>query len=234
VKIAPFLVALTVGAAAALAPTAAAAPAKKASASIDWSKRVATTPEGGFVMGNPAAKVKLVEYGSLTCGHCANFSTAAKAPLAARVRTGKVSFEFRNYVLNGRDIAASMVARCGGTARFFPLTEAFFATQAQWIDKIGAVPPAQQQQIQALPEGQRLVRIAAIGGLTQAAAQAGLTPARTNACLSDPAALRRLIQMAEAAEAKGVNGTPTFFINGVQAPANDWRGIEALIIKAGG
>jgi 2-hydroxychromene-2-carboxylate isomerase len=70
--------------------------------------------------------------------------------------------------------------------------------------------------------------------LTQAAAQAGLPPARTNACLSDAAALKRLIAMAEAAEARGVEGTPTFFINGVAAPVNDWPGIEALIIKAGG
>jgi 2-hydroxychromene-2-carboxylate isomerase len=126
------------------------------------------------------------------------------------------------------------VARCGGTARFFPLTEQLYATQAQWTGKISGLPAAQQQQLQALPDGQRLVRVAQLGGVTQLAAQAGVPAARTNACLADPAALRRLIQMAEAADARGVHGTPTFFINGVQAPAVDWPTIEALIVKAGG
>ena len=128
---------LALTAAAALAPQADAAPARKAAApaAVDWSKRVAATPEGGFVMGNPAAKVKVVEYGSLTCPHCAAFSNSAKAGLAARVRTGKVSFEFRNYVLNGIDVAATLVARCGGTARFFPalsVTEST-TTGSQWM-----------------------------------------------------------------------------------------------------
>jgi protein-disulfide isomerase len=234
VKAAALLLAWAVGVAALVAPHAAAAPAKKASASADWSKRVAATPEGGFLMGNPAARVKLVEYGSMTCPTCAHFSNTAKAGLAAQVRTGKVSFEFRNFVLNGVDVAASLVARCGGTGRFFPLTEQFYATQSQWTDKIRGLPVPQQQQLQALPDGQRLVRVAQLGGLTQMAAQAGLPAARTNACLADPAALRRLVQMAEAAEARGVHGTPTFFINGVQAPAVDWPAIEALIVKAGG
>jgi protein-disulfide isomerase len=235
VRTAALAVALAVGAAGAgAAPPAAAAPAKKASAPIDWSKRVAQTPEGGFLMGNPAARVKLVEYGSMTCPTCARFSNTARAALTARVRTGKVSFEFRNLVLNGADVAASLVARCGGTARFFPLTETFFATQPQWTGRISGLPAAQVQQLGALPEGQRLVRVAQLGGLTQLAAQAGLPAARTNACLADPAALRRLIQMAEAAEARGAHGTPTFFINGVEAPATDWPGIQALVIRAGG
>jgi protein-disulfide isomerase len=233
VRLAALLAALALGGAA-VAPNAAAAPAKKASAPIDWSKRVAQTPEGGFLMGNPAARVKLVEYGSMTCPTCARFSNTARAALAARVRTGRVSFEFRNLVLNGVDIAASLVARCGGTARFFPLTESFYATQPQWTGRISGLPAAQQQQLQALPDGQRLVRTAQLSGLTQLAAQAGLPAARTNACLADPAGLKRLIQMAEAAEARGAHGTPTFFINGVQAPATDWAGIQTLIVRAGG
>lgn len=232
-KRAGLFAAAALGAAAVLAPHAGAAPAGKP-ASVDWSKRVAQTPEGGFVMGNPAAKVKLVEYGSLTCPTCAKFTNTAKTALAARVRTGKVSYEFRNLVLNGIDVAATLVARCGGTARFFPLAEQFYATQPQWVAKISNLPAAQQQQLAALPDGQRLVRLAQAGGLTQMAAQAGVAPARTNACLADPAALKRVVQMAEAAEARGVHGTPTFFINGAQVPGHDWTAVEALITRAGG
>ncbi|HEY7810564.1 MAG TPA: thioredoxin domain-containing protein [Allosphingosinicella sp.] len=228
---------LALTAAAALAPQADAAPARKAAApaAVDWSKRVAATPEGGFVMGNPAAKVKVVEYGSLTCPHCAAFSNSAKAGLAARVRTGKVSFEFRNYVLNGIDVAATLVARCGGTARFFPLAEKFYATQEDWVGKIRALPAAQQAQLKAMGEGPRLVRLAQLGGMTQLAAQLGLPAARANACLADPAALKRVVAMAEAAHAAGVEGTPTFFINGRNVGTHDnWAALDALIRQAGG
>ena len=228
-----FLLAAALGGAALVAPHAGAAPVRKAAA-VDWSKRVALTPEGGFLMGNPAAKVKLVEYGSLTCPTCARFTNTAKAALAARVRTGKVNYEFRNLVLNGIDVTATLVARCGGTTRFFPLTEQFYATQPVWVGKITGLPAAQQQQLAALADGQRLVRLAQVGGLTQMAAQGGLTPARTNACLADPAALKRVVQMAEAAEARGVHGTPTFFINGVAAAGLDGPSIDAAITKAGG
>ncbi len=56
-----------------VAPVAAAGPPAKAQAAHDWSRTVAMTPEGGFRMGNPAAKVKLIEYGSLACPHCRHF-----------------------------------------------------------------------------------------------------------------------------------------------------------------
>jgi protein-disulfide isomerase len=178
--------------------------------------------------------VKVVEYGSLTCSHCAAFSNTAKAALTARVRTGKVSFEFRNYILNGIDVAATLVARCGGTSRFFPIAEKFYATQPVWMGKISSLPAAQQEQLKAMPDAQRLVRIADLGGLTQAAAASGLPAARTKACLSDPAALQRLVGMAEAAEARGVHGTPTFFINGTSVGTLNWAGLEPLIVRAGG
>ncbi len=216
--------------AAAAAPARAAAPAK----AVDWSSRVVATPEGGFRMGNPDAPVKVVEYGSLTCSHCAAFSQAAKAPLRAKVRTGKVSFEFRNFILNGIDVTATLLARCNGATSFFPLAEAMFATQPQWVGKISGLPEAQKNQLRSLTEGQRLGRLADIGGLTQMAAQAGVTPQRGKACLADSAALERLGRMAEAADAAGVHGTPTFFINGRNVGVQDWPGLEALIRQAGG
>ena len=71
-------------------------------------------------MGNPKAKVKLVEYGSLTCPHCRHFAETGMVPLKAYVKSGKVSFEYRNYILNGIDVAATLVARCGGAAALLP------------------------------------------------------------------------------------------------------------------
>ena len=79
--------------------------AAKAAPARDWSKTVAVTPDGGFRMGNPAAKVKLVEYGSLACPHCRHFEETGYKPLVQNyVRPGQVSYEFRNYLLNTPDI----------------------------------------------------------------------------------------------------------------------------------
>src|SRR5205085_7269252 len=72
---------------------AAAVPQKRAAA--DWTKTVIATPEGGFRMGNPRAKVRLVEYGSLTCPHCRHFAATATGPLKAYVKSGRLSFDYR-------------------------------------------------------------------------------------------------------------------------------------------
>ena len=109
----------------------------------DWSTIVSQTPEGGFLMGNPNAKVKLVEYGSLTCPHCAEFEEkGGKALVDNYVKKGLVSFEFRNFVRDPYDITAALIARCGGPASFFGLTRAFYADQKDWIGKIQAADPA--------------------------------------------------------------------------------------------
>jgi protein-disulfide isomerase len=215
-----------------------AAPARKAPAARpaarDWTRTVVLTPEGGYRMGNPAAPVKLVEYGSLTCPHCAHFNATAKTALEARVRTGKVSFEFRNFVLNGIDVTATLLSRCATPANYFRLTESLYAAQPQWVGKISGLPQAEKDKLKALPETDRLSRIADIGGLTQLAAAAGVTPQKGKACLADPAALARLEKMAEAGAAQGVEGTPTFFINGKKVSADDWAAIEPEIRQAGG
>jgi len=226
--------------AALLVPQAGAAPvAKRTAAPFNWSKRVAATPEGGFVMGNPAAKVKLVEYGSLTCGHCAAFSAAAfdaktGSPLLAEVRSGKVSYEFRSFVLNGMDVAATLVARCAGPVGFFRYADRAFATQAQWMGRISGVPEAQKEQMKALPPGEMLVRMAEIGGLVQLGAQSGVPAARAKACLADAAALDRLGKMYEAADKLGVAGTPTFFINGRNVGTQTWATLHPMLRQAGG
>jgi len=212
------------------------AQAKKTSppkaATADWTRTVSATPEGGFRMGNPNAKVKIVEYGSLTCPHCAHFAHDAKVGLPNYVKTGKVSFEYRNMVLNGIDVAATLVARCGGAATFFPVVDKLYATQPQWVGKISGMPEAEKDKLQALPEGERLARIADLGGIPQLAAAHGIAPAKAKQCLADRAGLERLIQMYQAATSLGVQGTPTFFINGSRVQAMEWHELEPLIRKA--
>ncbi|MEA3049198.1 MAG: hypothetical protein QOG84_1034 [Sphingomonadales bacterium] len=218
----------------ALAIPAGAAPvhrAPPAPAARDWSRTVVATPEGGFRMGNPAAPVKLVEYGSLTCPHCAAFAREGTPPLVAKyVRTGKVSYEFRNYILNSIDVSASLVARCAGPVGFFRIAETLYATQKQWVDRI----LAERDRLNALPEPQRLPRVVEIGGFYQVAARYGLTAARARQCLADPRGLERLGQMYQAAQALGVTGTPTFFLNGNMLDVNEWPSVEPLIRQATG
>lgn len=224
---------LLLGAAASAAPAAPAA--RPAPARVDWSRTVVATPEGGFRMGNPAAKVKLVEYGSLTCGHCANFAKAGMASLVGTyVRSGKVSYEYRNFILNGLDVAASLVARCGGPGRFFPVADRLYATQGQWMGRITDLTEAQKAQMKALPENQRLGRVAELAGLVQIGAQNGIAPASAKRCLSDPAALGRLGKIAEAANAQGVEGTPTFFINGANIGTHTWATLEPILRDGAG
>jgi protein-disulfide isomerase len=219
------------GAALLLFSPAAAAPKKQAP---DWTRTVVATADGGFRMGNPDARVKLVEYGSLTCPHCRHFAVAAMVPLKAYVRSGKVSFEYRNYVLNGIDVAATLVARCGGPARFFPVVDKLYATQADWVAKISGLPEAEKDKIRALSDGQRLVRLAEVGGIQKLAEAHGLPAAQANKCLADPAGMDRLGSIHEAAQALGVQGTPTFFVNGAKVDAGDWPSLEPHLKRAGG
>ncbi len=210
------------------APGAQAAPAP--ATAVDWARTVVQTPEGGFRMGNPNAKVKLVEYGSLTCGHCAAFARQGMASLVGSyVKSGKVSYEYRNFVLNGLDVAASLVARCGGPARFFPVADKFYATQGQWMGRVSALTAAQKTQLNALPESQRLGRLAELVGLTGLAAQHGIPAAAAKRCLADQAALDRLGKMAEAAGAQGVAGTPTFFLNDSNIGTHSWATLEPIL-----
>lgn len=99
------------------ATSAAPIAAVAAPAGTSWSETVAETPEGNFVMGNPAAKLKLVEYGSFTCSHCRDFAHESSEELKAMVDSGKISYEFRVYVRDPIDITTALLARCGGKDR---------------------------------------------------------------------------------------------------------------------
>jgi protein-disulfide isomerase len=234
-----WLIALAALVALPLVPAAAAGKAApKAAAARDWSRSVVVTPEGGFRMGNPAAKVKVVEYGSLACPHCRHFEETGYKPLVQKyVRTGQVSYEFRNLLLNGPDIAVSLITRCSGPAHFFPMSEAVYASQAQWAGKIqqtvGALSDAQKAEMEKMTDQQRIIKYAELGDLAQLGTRFGVTPARAQQCLSDPDALRRLIGMTEAANKAGVDHTPTFFINGKTTDAAGWEQLEPLIKQAG-
>ena len=200
----------------------------------DWSRTVTATAEGGFRMGNPDAPVKLVEYGSLTCPTCALFAKEGVPPLVANyVRSGKVSFEFRSYVLNGVDVVATLLARCAGPSRFFAVAERLYATQPHWSAKLFGLTDQQKNGLKSLPNETRMARMADLGGLTHIAAQAGLPAAEGKKCLAQPDALAGLERMKQAASRQGVTGTPTFIVNGYRNYAHEWAELEPLLRQPG-
>ena len=225
------LIVMVLAAAALAVPAATPAQQRGAAAQRDWTRTVAATPEGGFRMGNPAARVKVVEYLSLTGPHCAAFAQEGTPRLIAdHVRSGRVSLEYRNFVLNPIDLAATLLARCSGPAQYFRMAERLFATQSTWVPRVqAAITAAGGERGPAV-----LASAAEQSGLTAIAAQYGVTQARARQCITDRAGVDRLIAMYQAASAAGVNGTPSFAINGTLAPANDWPAIERLIRQAGG
>jgi len=221
--------------AAALLPSAAAPakPAAKAAMKRDWSQSVVVTSEGGFQMGNPSAKVKLVEYGSLACPHCRHFEQTGFDPLVQRyVRTGQVSYEFRNFLINAPDISVSLLTRCAGAAKFFPMSEMMFATQPQWEQKLEGLSDADKAELEKMTNEQRVVRIAEITGAGQIAARFGVTPARAQQCLADSKGLERLLEMTKTAMDKGISHTPTFLIDGKVTDASTWEDLEPKLKAA--
>jgi len=201
----------------------------------DWTNLVGQTPEGGFIMGNPNAPVKLIEYGSMTCPHCADFhKEAEKALIDKYVKTGQVSFEFRNFVRDPYDITASLIARCGGTSSFFGLTRGLYAEQKDWIGKIQVIPPDQQQALMGMPPQQQFATIAKFAGFPQWAAMRGLPTAKSATCLADDGAVTKLVQMqSDAISQYDIPGTPSFIINGsLVKDAANWDALEPKLRAA--
>jgi protein-disulfide isomerase len=211
------------------------AAAVKPPANGDWSTVVTPTAQGGFLMGNPKAKVKLIEYGSLTCPHCRAFDEEGVQPLIDNyVKGGKVSYEFRNYVRDPFDIAASLIARCNGAKSFFPLARALYKDQPNWVMKIQQAPQSQIESLQNLPPEKQFLEIAKVADLQQWAAMRGVPTAKSTQCLTNQAKVDQLVQMnSDATNTYDLPGTPTFIINGKMVEnAATWDVLEPKLKAA--
>ena len=198
----------------------------------DWTKMVVNTAEGGVLMGNPNADVKIIEYGSLTCPHCAEFAENGAPQLIDKyVKSGRVSYEFRNFLRDGLDMALSLVAHCAGPEKFYPLADATFKSQREFFEKAQAATPEQQQQLQANPSPQLFAEIA---GVQQWAAQQGVPSARSNACLTNQNLQNKLMQTSSdvATQYPDFGGTPTFILNGKMLEDRTWDKLEPAIRDA--
>ncbi|MFL6765162.1 MAG: DsbA family protein [Sphingomicrobium sp.] len=202
-----------------------------------WADVVNMSSAGGFVMGNPHAKVKLLEIGSLFCPYCKKFEDEGSPLLVENyVKPGKISWEFRPYVIHGPiDVAANIVARCSGMATFFPLTKALYKDQPILEARIQATPQDKLAQIQNLPTNQVFVTYANLLGLQDWAAARGLPQAKSNQCLSDQKMIDREVQITSDVNTQypDFSGTPSFVLNGKLLPkTGDWQTLEPQLKEA--
>jgi protein-disulfide isomerase len=149
-------------------------------------------PLGDEIQGQADAQVTIVEYASMTCPHCSHFHETTYPEMKKKyIDTGKVRFIFREFPLDPLAAAAAMLARCAGKDKFFPLIDAFFAQQKDWVVQKPLQP------------------------MFAIAKQAGFTQQSFDECLANQQLLTGLEEQRTRATQKfNVNSTPTFFING--------------------
>jgi protein-disulfide isomerase len=173
-------------------PPGTAAAQRAASGEVAMADLLVPGPLGDQIQGQAGAPVTIVEYASMTCPHCSHFHETTYPEMKKKyIDTGKVRFIFREFPLDPVALAASMLARCAGNDKFFPLVEAFFAQQKDWVVQKPLQP------------------------MLSIAKQAGFTQQSFDQCLTNQQIEQALVeQRTRAAQKFNVNSTPTFFING--------------------
>lgn len=199
-----------------------------------WADTVTVTPEDGYVIGNPDAPIKLMEYASLTCGHCAQFSGEASADLREKyVNSGRVSYEMRNQVHNGIDLVLGRMVRCSAPESFHALSEQVWANLETLLGAAQANPQGLEAAMQ-LPEAQRFPAVAEVAGLYDFFAARGVSEDQARTCLADFASVQKIADNSQKqSEELNVTGTPTFFINGKNVGTQSWDTLEPMLQRAG-
>ena len=151
-------------------------------------------PEQAF--GKKDAPVTIIEYASLTCGHCRNFHLTTWPELQEKyVDTGKVRFIIREFPLDPRATAGFMLARCAGEDKWYPTVDLLYRSAESWTQVSDAAT-----------------------GLKQVMGMTGMTGKDVEACLADQQLLENVNAVALKGSEMGVTSTPTFFINGEMYP----------------
>ncbi|EEE45418.2 thioredoxin domain-containing protein [Roseibium alexandrii] len=161
--------------------------------SVDEDELLKPGPLGDKILGDENAPVTIVEYASMTCGHCANFHERTWPDLKKDyIETGKVRFIFREFPLDPVASAAFMLARCAPQEKYFDIVDIMFEEQRAWAFT--------DNPYQSLLDFSK---------------QIGFTQESFEECLTNQGLLDAVNAVRErGANEFGVNSTPTFFING--------------------
>ncbi|WP_352940119.1 DsbA family protein [Roseibium sp. SCP14] len=161
--------------------------------SVDQEELLKPGPLGDKILGDENAPVTIVEYASMTCGHCANFHKSTWPDLKKDyVDTGKVRFIFREFPLDPVAAAAFMLARCAPADKYFEIVDIMFEQQRNWAFT--------DNPYQSLLDFSK---------------QIGFTQESFEECLTNQGLLDAVNAVKDRGAGEfGVNSTPTFFING--------------------
>ena len=175
---------------AAMALLAPSAFAQEALPPVDKAKLAEPSVLGEMVLGKDDAKVTIVEYASSSCPHCAEFANDHLPKLQKEyIDTGKVRLVFREFPHNDAGFGGFMVARCAPKEKYFPIVDVLFKTQQAWVPN-------------------------PLEGLKNIALQAGFTEETFLACLNNKDIGAKILEVRKTAETFGIQGIPSFFING--------------------
>lgn len=208
--------------------------AMPAMAARDWTRTVAATPDGGYLIGNPKAPVKVIEYFSLTCSHCRHFAETGMSPLkTGYVAKGRVSLELRNFVLNAPDFSASLLMRCGSPVQAVKLFDQAFAAQEELFKGAYTLSQDAIGRINAVPMEQRPSALAREAGIDKWFIAKGISAKQAAACFADTKRSDALVDLRKVAATKlNVQGTPAFLVNGTLVEGTGWENLEPAIVKA--
>ncbi|MGI8944084.1 MAG: DsbA family protein [Qipengyuania sp.] len=209
----------------------AAVPAPEGSA---WTDTVQVTDLDGYLLGNPEAPIKVVEYASLTCPACAAFAQNGADQLKEKyVDTGRVSFELRNQIHGPHDLVLARLVRCGAKESYHPLSDQVWKNLQEVLQPVFDNSAAFEQAL-SLPQDQRFIAAAEVAGFYDFFAARGLSEDQARSCLADFAAMEQIAENSTTQSNElGVTGTPTFFVNGQKVDANSWAQLEPILQRAG-
>jgi protein-disulfide isomerase len=163
-------------------------------------------------LGNPKAKVTVIEYAAPMCPHCAHMNAEGFPILKSQyIDTGKVFYIFRVFPIGQPDLPAEAIARCLPKDEYFHFMDILFRNQDKWDPENGVTDVE--------------------GGLIAMGHLEGLTTDQVKACMADKAAQARTMAVAQDAGTRyGVTGTPTFVINGeVMEGGAPWDDVKAKL-----
>lgn len=162
------------------------------------------------ILGKVTAPVTFIEYASLTCSHCANFSRDTVSRIKKEyVETGKVAFAFRPLPFEGDHLsmAVSKVIACAPKGQYYNFLAAFFKSQRQWI--------MSKDQMSAITS------IAQLGGMSGVDVQK---------CILNPKIQSDIVEFRNSAANLGIDSTPSFIINGELYSGNlGYERVKAII-----
>lgn len=195
----------------------------------NWNNAIVVTPQDGHLVGNPNAAVKLVEYVSYTCPHCSHFEMESDASLRLSfIASGKGSVEYRPFIRSSIDVAAALLVRCGPITKFRGNHYAVMRDQAKWFH---APSPTEIQRWSSADFPTAMRNIASDLKLYDLMVTRGYTRAELDRCLANKPAAEKMAAQTRYATQNGVQGTPSFFVNGRLQDTHSWDGLRPVLAE---